>query len=684
MAEESNPKQPQTEASTMARRKFATPPVKVACLSCRASRTRCDGGRPACASCVSKDRQCVYKPSRRGGPRTRKKPQPLDSIELAAAIPEPKVDINLNLTVENYIQAGAGLKNLTEVLNDSDALFDSLFVNEACINSIPEAPLAVNPIDPMVRTYATDAAILNAYYIWIHPYFPILPPPAVALVPDQVVPLFQNRPKDVDEPSSPVALAISAILALIPCPVDANHLAEESVLFRRKYAQFLAQSVLESMEVESERPESAVEPHMALEDSDDEFARPQFHLNVPLELESIIALDLLSIYEYAQRGNLKKMKSRASAALMSAMNLSLHMKSEQEDRYSEARRRVWWMTYTCICQSNIVSNTHPAFDIFSPTFTADFPIIKTDPEAWPLFVKSQQAILSATQFVIELNKAMKLQADMAPIYKRMTELENYLEPLVTESESWMLSNNPSAPLVNQHEAVVAQSMRYMARIKLNSARIKVHRYCAFFDLPVFPRKNCDLQASSGKDRGESQELQHWPSCCSYLSHTPPASSPSIQSTPKSDGGASYQQPPALIFPFSSHQSARICLKSALNIGQAFDSLPYPNPSAQPCEAPSYLGLTSLVVAPRTMPSFACCAMQCAYVLLMVYDRTKSMYPPSPDNDSVPLANSLLGRLQQGLLSILNTLENYGSAFEALSGMRDQIRDKVYSTMTFQQ
>ncbi|KAJ5474099.1 Transcription factor [Penicillium sp. IBT 31633x] len=50
------------------RKKFAIPPVKVACLACRASKTRCSGQEP-CSSCVSKRRECCYLASKRGGPR---------------------------------------------------------------------------------------------------------------------------------------------------------------------------------------------------------------------------------------------------------------------------------------------------------------------------------------------------------------------------------------------------------------------------------------------------------------------------------------------------------------------------------------------------------------------------------------------------------------------------------------
>ncbi|KAK6085580.1 C6 zinc finger domain-containing protein [Seiridium cupressi] len=607
----------QDAAPSAARKKFATPPVKIACLACR-----------------------------RGGPRIRKRPRPPEeNHEPVSSEPEQASSIPSSLLVENYINPGAGLKNINDVVNDSDTLFDNLFGN-ATEFATASSQLS-NEVGPMARSYDNDIAVLNAYYIWIHPYFPILPPPSVPLLPDDANPLFEARPMDIDESSSPVALAISAILALIPCAQDSNPLAGESVLFRRKYAQFLAQSAFECIETESEKPESSVEPSRALDDSDDEFNRQPFHPVVPLEIESTIALSLLSVYEYAQRGNLKRMRTRANAALMSALSMSLHTHRSDEDSFSEARRRAWWMTYIC------------------------------------------QAILTATQFVIDLNEAMNSNADMNIVYRKMVELELFLEPLVTASEIWAFSCSPNQ-LVDQYEVSVAQALRSMSRIKLNSARIKVHRYCAFFDLPVFPRKNCDLKAVPEKGKDDTQELRHWPSCCNSLingnighpSHSATSSSPtlSMRSSP-SDGGQSYQTPLTPVFPYSSHQSAKICLKSALSIAQAFDLLPYPNPTNQLSEGPSYLGPFSNILSPRTMPSFACCAMQCAYVLLMVHDKTQTMYS-NWNGETGSLANNLLGRLQQGILSILGTLENYGTAFEALGGMRDQIRDKVYSTITF--
>jgi hypothetical protein len=150
------------------------------------------------------------------------------------------------------------------------------------------------------------------------------------------------------EPSSPLSLAISASLALIPHPDDPNPLGTESVHRRREQAQAFAQSAFESIEIESELVESNKEPGEALSSEPSPSNRNPFHPQNPVENESIIALLLLSTYEYAQRGNIAKMRNRAGQALHAAMDLGLHAKGDEDGFYAEANRRVWWMTVSVL------------------------------------------------------------------------------------------------------------------------------------------------------------------------------------------------------------------------------------------------------------------------------------------------------------------------------------------------
>lgn len=156
--------------------------------------------------------------------------------------------------------------------------------------------------------------------------------------------IFSSRTNPDFEPSTPLSLAISASLALIPHPDDPNPSAKEAVLLRREQAQAFAQSAFDSIEIESELIESGIEPGEALSTEPTPLARMPFHPQLPLENESIIALLMLSTYEYAQRGNIAKMRNRAGQAVNAAMDLGLHAKGNEEGYHAESNRRTWWMT----------------------------------------------------------------------------------------------------------------------------------------------------------------------------------------------------------------------------------------------------------------------------------------------------------------------------------------------------
>jgi hypothetical protein len=76
----------------------------------------------------------------------------------------------------------------------------------------------------------------------------------------------------------------------------------------------------------------------------DAFRRAPVHPDVPIELESVIALSLLSTYEYLQHGDVPKMRSLANDTMVAAKTMSLNLEIQHSDQFSEARRRAWWMT----------------------------------------------------------------------------------------------------------------------------------------------------------------------------------------------------------------------------------------------------------------------------------------------------------------------------------------------------
>jgi hypothetical protein len=193
---------------------------------------------------------------------------------------------------------------------------------------------------------------LNAYYDFIHTYFPILPPRASPPCRDRPLqyPISCSNPSAeplmMYRPRSPLSLAIAAVLALIPHPDDPEPSSPTSVLQRRTYAHTFAQLANSIIEAECDLELSSTDPRQALSRPRPSINRERLHSRVPEDLDSLLALLILSVYEYCQRGNLLKMRYRAGQALALALDKSLHAYVE-ENEFSEARRRAWWMTVRC-------------------------------------------------------------------------------------------------------------------------------------------------------------------------------------------------------------------------------------------------------------------------------------------------------------------------------------------------
>lgn len=188
---------------------------------------------------------------------------------------------------------------------------------------------------------------LNAYYAFIHPYLPLLPPPASLPYEDRpVIVRLQSENFTPGEqvvpywPISPLSLALSAILVLIPPPGDMDILSNTAK--RRAYSETYANSALESVDRD-------IELHGLTPEASDsrtnhaQSVRQQFHPNVQLDLEPILALVTLCTYEYCQRGNIPKMRFRANQAITTAMDMSLHGLPKEGVETPESQRRTWWM-----------------------------------------------------------------------------------------------------------------------------------------------------------------------------------------------------------------------------------------------------------------------------------------------------------------------------------------------------
>ncbi|KAI5306454.1 hypothetical protein KEM56_000844 [Ascosphaera pollenicola] len=690
------------------KRKFTKPPVKLACLSCRASRIRCDGKK-----CTSKGKECTYLPSKRGGPRRRKNAQPAASQHKSAQIdqgdvqftPDPEIERDEALAIFNAIdvlsEQGRGIKEVPPSAN-TQKIVESIKTSAETGTAQAQfqedsSTQAFGELFPRVRLYGGEQEILSAYYVFIHNYYPILPPPPHLRGVDSPL----NFPTGVSsqgqinfmlpyEPKSPASLAISAILALLPHPRDPNPFSAESIQLRKGYSNHFARAAIDRVEQDHEIEESDANPAGALQQQFSSPKRPPLHPFLPVELEVLIALMILSVYEYAQRGNCTKMRIRAGEAYILAMGMGLHKLGLETDMFTEGRRRAWWMTYYILSQCGVVSTSAQLVPL-DPAFTTPFPSFPSDPEAWSIFFESQQILMTATQFVKDQKAAIKSSGSLTDLCERMRQLDSVIQSNLVHSHL------PSRISVFQHhdndpEIVTAQCMRHITQVKLYSSMIKAHRFRAFSDIAIFIKKHCDLDAAEivgpasqpppqagSPGTGESTKL----SCCSSMGDIP------LEESSIADSGSTgitvpdgdmlmALEDPTLRFEeggcsFSNEESSQKCFDAALGISQIMGLLPYP----QPCEgnALDNVNLRSsscpLGEQSRTMPLFCCCIMQSSYAMLMLYYKYRVMDDPSIGDDLTPaLSEKLREDVQRGLQTNIKALENYSKAFEALDGMRD--------------
>ncbi|KAL4898630.1 hypothetical protein BDV59DRAFT_167240 [Aspergillus ambiguus] len=205
-----------------------------------------------------------------------------------------------------------------------------------------------------VRVYDSGSNILNAYYLFIHPFLPLLPPPGAEEQVDSpaqfalsTASLSTFRGDHLPSYSdSPLFMALAAILALIPLSEEHQGITTHSAaLIRRSVAHMYAEKAMYFVDEDLGRPISM--PIGSVSDLVN-WPRPRdsIHPHTPVQLESLLALLILSQYEYCQRGNLCKMRARANQAMTQAMDMGLH-RIEDDHEFLEAKRRAWWMTVSC-------------------------------------------------------------------------------------------------------------------------------------------------------------------------------------------------------------------------------------------------------------------------------------------------------------------------------------------------
>ncbi|OQD66974.1 hypothetical protein PENPOL_c004G01318 [Penicillium polonicum] len=616
--------------------------VKVACLACRSSKTRCNGQHP-CATCIANERECRYRPSKRGGARRGERYQ--NAKQRTPAVSSQTPEFSYGSTHDNN-SLGDNIVDLIYPLHEIrnvDNFVDTGIPSDMNLNA-DQRISSGTPGLLMLRAYRSDADLINAYYIFIHPYLPLLPPPDELPTTDCPcsVPVTEIEPHHSClpfRPKSPLGLALMAILALIPLSDELDPIREPAITLRKSYSKMYVQATLESIESSTSY--------------DDAGPAGSFSTSLPPVLDGILALLLLAVYEFSQNSNRKRMRSHAHHALTLAMDLSLHTSGSDFD--PEVKQRVWWMTMFLVYQSAILNHSSPIVLMNDQRITTPFPVFAGCREVIPALMKAQDVLLKTTDIHKTLKKG-NITGSHESIRQHITELNSYILTVAAE-----LSCFQTVKTTGGVDASAAHNLFLTGRFLIHTARIKLHRFRAFGDYPVFLDKFCDLNSLNSTI--DSAQLSEFPSGFS------PAHLEDIDS----------------IFPFTEQESTNICLKSALVLSRVLRNLEWPNPSCsemKPSEVTVGCSMPTLRHQyPRSLPYMACCGMQSCYVLIMLLQKVRASldagnfasYYHLPDQEpgsEMEDAERLIEELRHGVKSVCEFMSS-NAIFE---GFRDMARE----------
>ncbi|KID74065.1 Fungal Zn binuclear cluster domain containing protein, partial [Metarhizium brunneum ARSEF 3297] len=595
-------------------RKAGRGPVKLACLACRVSRIRCDGDQP-CHGCRIRNRECSYTPSRRGGSRKKRNvaAKPTSNEQPDLAFPSPPLS-----EIDHLTSPGAGLRLLS---------FDELDLQNGAGSLGTSESGAEDFVQHAVRIYDSEQAILNAYYIYLHQYFPILPPPVRPVTPDNPIRITSLEGCFPLSLTSPLALAISAMLALIPFPdQEPTPVMSTEEPLRRSIAHKLAQLALECVESDSELIDDTPGGHPSpIPFKGQPIPRFPLHPRTPVMLEGLLALLLLSNYEHTQRGNMLKMTTRASQALIMARNMSLHQLDGFEDEYSEAKRRAWWMSYFRAQLCSVVRQSASVIMEDDSLYTTPYPTIQGDPEVWPLYIASLQVSFATVRLAAAgVPPCAKPDPDLLRSKsEKIAALDARAVQLIERaktgpgSKGYPTNDDPAS------EPLVSKTMRSIAAIRSSSARIRLHRYHAFSDIPLFSMNHCDL------------------------------SSPDF--VPDTDNVIPQTNPPESS-PFTFDEAAEVCVESALEVSRQLKKLPYPDK-------------TLTTVPARMTPTILCCAMHASYVMMMQFYRLYLRHQQESGDMMTTSFERRVDELRHALQDVIATLDGFANVLEAIRGMK---------------
>nr|XP_036576008.1 uncharacterized protein CTRU02_13998 [Colletotrichum truncatum]KAF6782679.1 hypothetical protein CTRU02_13998 [Colletotrichum truncatum] len=492
---------------------------------------------------------------------------------------------------------------------DLDDFFTDLFSTpsfpRASTSDIPTA--TAPPLQQLTSNFYTDADVLQCYYRSLHPVFPILPPPTEEMM--------QERPRTSAytasyEPASPLILALLSVLTHLPHQGHNSTLAEGAQIIDNYSSNYFARQAMDAIQAQS----TSNGPHIRN-------TATEYHRNVPKDLEVLLACCVMSLYHYLCRGDIDEMTFLAQGAFERMKDFSPRFTMPNMDaRFAEAFQRAWWMTYLSICNASILSCRPPMETIDINKVAIPYPRIDNDSKAWEQIARAEETLVAGTLLLVALVKGFKSTAAIPSFYQNIRLLDDVIRHQLSKISAEKMDGVFRERSPESHLEI---TFRTTARIRLLSARIKLHRYRALMNHPRILKR-----------------FEATPPLRSIGSHgVDNMGSESIRKIQKS----------MEMFPLTAQESGAICLESAMGISDELERLVALGIPIAPC---------------------FCSALLAGYTLLMFYHFEEF---PSRANGCSAVDEEIQKGCEVGIRSTVRVLETFSAGFSYVIAVKDQLK-----------
>ncbi|KAH8904140.1 hypothetical protein BR93DRAFT_169665 [Coniochaeta sp. PMI_546] len=212
------------------------PSVRVACNSCRAKRTACDGDRPTCGPCIKRGSQCVYVSTNPVETPAMVMKREMESLRKKYENLAEAFDILCDLPEDKSIEALRNSRLVTA--KDPAALLSAITHHTANIETLPRQVLARPPaqdsgeFELMIRHAIAYPTLLplDAAAVSVTTFFPGRAPPLADALREVLSSSPRGSPMPSSRPSPTRPSPTSVILELEPPPRPTDYCDDRLLL----------------------------------------------------------------------------------------------------------------------------------------------------------------------------------------------------------------------------------------------------------------------------------------------------------------------------------------------------------------------------------------------------------------------------------------------------------------------